>query len=62
VFRELDNSKARRELGWTPRPLSQTIRDAVEWFDAREIFLSKQERFAAQSGRETGQSVESEEE
>jgi len=62
VFRELDNSKARRELGWTPRPLSQTIRDAVEWFDAREIFLTKQERFAAQSGRETGQSVESEEE
>lgn len=36
VFREMDNGKARRELGWTPRPLSETIRDAVEWFAARE--------------------------
>ncbi len=36
VFRELDNGKARRELNWRPRPLSETIRDAVDWFSARE--------------------------
>lgn len=35
VFRELDNGKARRELGWTPRPIEETIRDAVDWFAAR---------------------------
>lgn len=36
VFREMDNGKARRELHWTPRPLSETVRDAVDWFAARE--------------------------
>jgi dihydroflavonol-4-reductase len=36
VFRELDNGKARRELSWQPRPLSETVRDAVDWFAARE--------------------------
>jgi dihydroflavonol-4-reductase len=36
VFRELDHGKARRDLGWTPRPVSETVRDAVEWFAARE--------------------------
>ncbi len=36
VFRELDNGKARRELGWSPRPLRETVRDAVDWFAARE--------------------------
>jgi dihydroflavonol-4-reductase len=32
VFRELDSGKARRELGWMPRPLSETVKDAVDWF------------------------------
>ena len=36
VFREMDHSKAHRELGWNPRPLRETVRDAVDWFAARE--------------------------
>jgi dihydroflavonol-4-reductase len=35
VFREMDHKKAQNELGWTPRPLSETVRDAVSWFKAR---------------------------
>lgn len=34
AFRELDNGKARRELHWTPRPIEETVRDAVAWFQA----------------------------
>lgn len=30
-----DDAKARRELGHTARPLEQTLRDAVEWFQER---------------------------
>jgi len=29
---DFDNSKARRELGWEPRPFEQSIREAVLWF------------------------------
>jgi len=36
AFREMDNSKARRELGWNPRPVTETVHDAVAWFRARE--------------------------
>lgn len=36
VFREMDNGKARRELQWTPRPLTETVRDTVDWFAKRE--------------------------
>lgn len=32
VFREMDHGKARKELGWTPRPLGETVRDAIDWF------------------------------
>ena len=32
AFREMDNSKARRELHWNPRPIAATIKDAVAWF------------------------------
>jgi nucleoside-diphosphate-sugar epimerase len=32
----MDNSKALRELGWTPRPIAETVHDAVAWFSARE--------------------------
>ncbi|HMP56162.1 MAG TPA: NAD-dependent epimerase/dehydratase family protein [Novosphingobium sp.] len=35
IFRELSHEKAARELGWQPRPLAETVRDAVEWFAAR---------------------------
>ncbi|KHK92906.1 NAD-dependent epimerase/dehydratase family protein [Novosphingobium malaysiense] len=36
VFRELDHGKAQRELGWNPRPLEETVRDAIAWFAQRE--------------------------
>jgi len=32
-----DDSRARRELGYTSRPLEQTLRDAVDWHVARGI-------------------------
>ena len=35
VFKEMDNSKARRELHWNPRPIAETIRDAVTWFSEK---------------------------
>jgi len=34
VFQQLDNSKARRELHWEPRPVADTVRDAVAWYRA----------------------------
>jgi UDP-glucose 4-epimerase len=36
VFGELDSGKARRELGWNPRPLRETVRDTIAWFSERE--------------------------
>jgi dihydroflavonol-4-reductase len=30
--RKIDHAKARRELGYHPRPLSETIRDTIAWF------------------------------
>ncbi len=38
AFREMDNSKARNELHWRPRPIAETIRDAVAWYATREEF------------------------
>ena len=35
VFQVMDNGKARRELGWNPRPVAETVRDAVAWFKTR---------------------------
>lgn len=40
AFREMDNSKARRELGWTPRPLTETVHDSIAWFSASETLSS----------------------
>jgi len=37
VFRELDNGKARRELHWNPRPLRETVKDAVDWFASKGL-------------------------
>ncbi len=45
VFKEMDNSKARRDLTWNPRPVTQTVRDAVDWFARREQQTSAPERF-----------------
>lgn len=41
VFQRLDNGKARRELGWTPRPVQETVRDAVAWYAQREDLQRK---------------------
>ncbi len=32
AFKTMDSSKARRELHWNPRPIKETIKDAVEWY------------------------------
>lgn len=32
VFQEMDTTKAQRELHWQPRPVEETIRDAIEWY------------------------------
>ncbi len=36
AFQQMDNTKARRELQWNPRPIAETVRDAVEWYALRE--------------------------
>ncbi|MEM7003862.1 MAG: NAD-dependent epimerase/dehydratase family protein [Pseudomonadota bacterium] len=36
AFKELDTSKARRELHWKPRPMAETVKDAVAWFAQRQ--------------------------
>lgn len=36
AFQRMDNGKARRELHWTPRPIAETVRDAVAWYAQRE--------------------------
>jgi len=35
VMSPMDHSKAIRELGWRPRPVQESIREAVEFFDRR---------------------------
>lgn len=36
AFKAMDNGKARRELGWNPRPAAETVRDALAWFAEHE--------------------------
>jgi dihydroflavonol-4-reductase len=36
AFQRMDNSKARRELYWRPRPIAETIKDALDWYALRE--------------------------
>lgn len=36
AFKEMDSSKARRELRWTPRPIEETVHDAIAWFAASD--------------------------
>lgn len=36
VFQKMDNSKARKELHWNPRPIADTVRDAIAWYAQRE--------------------------
>lgn len=40
IFQKMDNSKARNELHWNPRPIRETIKDAVAWYAQRENALS----------------------
>lgn len=35
VFQQMDNSKAKRELHWNPRPIQDTVKDAVAWFEGQ---------------------------
>jgi dihydroflavonol-4-reductase len=49
VFQRLDSGKARRELGWSPRPIAETVRDAVAWFAERERALESHPRGAGAS-------------
>jgi dihydroflavonol-4-reductase len=32
IMKDFDTSKARSELGWQPRPMEDSIREAVDWF------------------------------
>lgn len=36
VFQEMDNTKAKTELNWNPRPVQETVRDAVAWYSQNE--------------------------
>ncbi|WP_317928637.1 NAD-dependent epimerase/dehydratase family protein [Halioxenophilus sp. WMMB6] len=36
AFKAMDNNKARNELGWTPRPIAETIKDTVTWHLQRQ--------------------------
>lgn len=37
AFPEIDDSRARAELGHDPRPLEQTLRDLFDWFDSEQF-------------------------
>jgi len=32
AFGPMNHAKAAAELGWSPRPLSETLSDAIEWY------------------------------
>ena len=32
IMGDYDNSKARRELGWEPRPMDESLKEAAIWF------------------------------
>ena len=36
AFGELDSTKARRDLHWKPRPMTETVRDSIAWFRKRK--------------------------
>jgi dihydroflavonol-4-reductase len=35
-YQSVDSSKAEQELGYAPRPLSETVRDTMRWLEAQE--------------------------
>jgi dihydroflavonol-4-reductase len=36
AFGELNSTKARRELHWKPRPMTETVKDSIAWFRKRQ--------------------------
>jgi nucleoside-diphosphate-sugar epimerase len=32
IMGDYDNSKARTELGWQPRPMDESLQEAAAWF------------------------------
>jgi len=41
-FKELDNGKARRELHWNPRPIRETIQDALAWYAEHDAEINSE--------------------
>lgn len=41
AFKEMDNGKARRELNWNPRPVVETVSDALDWYAQYEAIKGK---------------------
>jgi dihydroflavonol-4-reductase len=41
AFQKMDNSKARSELHWSPRPIAETIKDTVAWFAQHDKQIGK---------------------
>jgi len=39
--RFIDNSKSRSELGLNPRPLDETIKDLISWFNQNNYIIKK---------------------
>jgi dTDP-D-glucose 4,6-dehydratase len=42
VVQRMDSRKARRDLHWNPRPIRETIKDAMAWYSRREKSLPAQ--------------------
>jgi dihydroflavonol-4-reductase len=36
AFEAPDSSKAKKELYWQPRPMADTVKDAIAWFRSRK--------------------------
>lgn len=51
VFQALDSGKAQRELHWKPRPIEDTIRDAVEWYAQHHQSQSQSQQEPAQKNQ-----------
>jgi dihydroflavonol-4-reductase len=37
LMNDMDSSKARRELGWSPKPVEESIRKAIDFYQARRL-------------------------
>jgi len=37
LMNDMDSAKARRELGWSPRPVEDSIREAIDFYKARRL-------------------------